>query len=285
MLKQGAGSRRSVSGCLTRTGLTDLSKQAILRNEENLLHPAPERNLGLVVEYDGTSFSGFQRIPGKRTIQGELERALSRVAKESIIIVGAGRTDSGVHALGQVVSFKLKSSIPMDRLPIALNSLLPKDIVVADALNMISGFHARYSAKARTYEYTILNTEQPSALIGRYSWHMPRDINLRTMRRAAKDLIGVHDFTSFSVSDPNVKEHTRDLMELSISRSGDLVKIRIVANAFLRGMARIIVGTLVEVGQGRRKATEIIKILEARDRQMAGKTAPACGLVLMGVNY
>lgn len=247
--------------------------------------PAPVRNVRLVVEYDGTDYFGFQRIPGRKTIQGEIEWALTRITEEPVIIAGAGRTDAGVHALGQVVSFQSRGKIPIERIAIALNSVLPNDIVIRSAEEMPEEFHARFSAVERAYQYTILNRSEPAALIGRFSWHVPYELSLKTMRKAAKNLVGVHDYLSFSAADSGVRGHTREIKELSVRRSGEFVKIDIVANAFLRSMARIIVGTLVEVGQGRREAANVNYILEARDRRLAGRTAPAKGLVLMGVKY
>jgi tRNA pseudouridine38-40 synthase len=243
------------------------------------------RNIKLVVEYDGTDYSGFQRIPGRRTIQGELEWTLSRLTKESVRIVGAGRTDAGAHALGQVVSFWTKGTIPIDKLPVAMNSELPRDIVVREAVEESAEFHARFSAKSRSYEYRILNSDMPGALVGRFAWFVPFKFDLDTMRTGAECLIGAHDFTSFSMRVEDAGSRTRVMTEFSIERDGELIKFTIAANAFLHSMARILVGTLVEVGQGRRKAADIKKVLEAKDRRLAGRMAPAKGLVLMGVKY
>jgi len=243
------------------------------------------RNIRVTVEYDGTEYYGFQRQPGRRTIQGELEWALTRITKEAVSVVGAGRTDAGVHALGQVVSFATGGTVPTEKIPVALNSLLPRDIVARDAAEVPPEFHARYSAKSRTYNYVILNGKTPSALFGRFSWYVPDDLDLRAMRRAAASLVGVHDFTSFSAADLDGSSRVRELTDLSIRRSGEFVVIELGANAFLHSMARIIVGTLVEVGQGRRKPAEAREILDARDRRLAGRTAPAQGLVLVEVRY
>jgi tRNA pseudouridine38-40 synthase len=199
--------------------------------------------------------------------------------------MGAGRTDAGVHALGQVISFKTGGTIPTEKIPVALNSLLPRDIVARDACEMPADFHARYSARSRVYKYVILNDALPSALFGRFSWYVPETLNLAVMRRAAKHLVGVHDFTSFSAADMDTLGRVRELRKLSIRRSGEFVIIELEANAFLHSMARIIVGTLVEVGEGRREPVEVRKILEAEDRRLAGKTAPPQGLVLMEVTY
>lgn len=243
------------------------------------------RNIRLTVEYDGTDYFGFQRQPGRRTIQGEIEWALSRLTKESVKVVGAGRTDAGVHALGQVVSFRSGGTIPTGKIPLAVNSLLSRDIVAREASEVAPEFHARFSAKSRAYKYVVLNDKLPSALFGRFSWYMPYDLDLERMKSAAADLLGTHDFTSFSAADMDTPGRVRELKKLTIRRSGELVVFELEANAFLHSMARIIVGTLVEVGQGRRDAAEIKDILKLKDRRLAGKTAPPQGLVLMEVTY
>jgi len=242
------------------------------------------RNIKAIVEYDGTDYHGFQRIPGRRTVQGELEKALSTLTKEDVRICGAGRTDAGVHALGQVISFVTSGTIPTDRIAIALNSILPRDIVISDVSEVDESFHARYSAKARSYRYILWNAAVPSALMGRFSWHVPDKINLAAMRRAAKYLVGSHDFTSFSSGDES-EIKVRNILEIAIRRSGEIVTVDITANAFLRCMARVIVGTLVDVGLGKLEPADVADMLEAKDRWAAGNTAPAHGLVLMGVTY
>ncbi len=220
-----------------------------------------------------------------RTIQGELENGLLAITGQAVRVTPAGRTDAGVHALGQVLNFRTKGSIPTEKLPVAMNSLLPRDIVVRDAAEVSEEFSARYSAKSRTYRYVILNDALPSALFGRFSWYMPYELDLQDMRKAAKYLIGTHDFTSFSASDMDIPNRVREITKLKIRRSGELVIFELEANAFLRSMARIIVGTLVEVGQRRHVPAEVKRILEAKDRRLAGKTAPPQGLVLMEVRY
>jgi tRNA pseudouridine38-40 synthase len=260
----------------------------VAEGQENLADssfPASGRNIKIVVEYDGSDYFGFQRIPGRRTIQGELELALTRITKEPVKVAGAGRTDAGVHAAGQVVSFRTQGTIPTDRIAVAMNSLLPKDIVAKEATEVAPEFHARFSAQSRCYRYLVMNTEMPSGIFGRFSWHVPYVLNVRSMKAAARHLAGVHDFTSFSVPDQDPQRRVRDLRQLTVRRCGEFVAFEMVANGFLRSMARIVVGTLVEVGQGKRKAAEVREILEARDRRLAGITAPAKGLVLMGVKY
>jgi tRNA pseudouridine38-40 synthase len=243
------------------------------------------RNIKVVIEYDGTDYFGFQRLPGRRTIQGALEWALTRITKEPIKIAGAGRTDSGVHALGQVISFRTQGTIPTEKIPVALNSLLRRDIVAREASEEPASFHARFSAKARAYRYVILNDAVPSALFGRFSWYVPINLDVDAMNKAAGHLVGIHDFTSFSMTQMDTPTRVRDLTEISICRKDGLVIFDLKANAFLHSMARIIVGTLVEVGHGKRRPMEIKDILEQKDRRLAGKTVPPQGLVLMEVTY
>jgi len=243
------------------------------------------RNIKVVVEYDGTDYFGFQRQPGKRTVQGEIENALARILKETVTVYGAGRTDAGVHALGQVVNFKTEGNVPTEKIAVAMNSVLPNDIVARDAAEMPDEFHARYSAKSRIYKYVILNTEIPSALFGRFVWQFPYYLDVARIRRAAKRLTGVHDFTSFSAAGMETVHRTRELKKLTVRRNGEFVIFELEANAFLHNMARIIVGTLVDIGQGKLEPKGITRILEAKDRRLAGKTAPPGGLVLMEVTY
>jgi tRNA pseudouridine38-40 synthase len=243
------------------------------------------RNIKVVVEYDGTDYFGFQYQPNVPTIQGELERVLSRILKEKITIYGSGRTDAGVHAAGQVINFRTRGTIPIDRLCIAMNSLLPVDIAALDAEEVGPQFHARYSAKSRLYRYDILNREVKSALQGRYCWHVRHPLDVDAMREAAQCLVGVHDFASFAVVDGDESSTVRNMMFADVYRVGEHLIIDMRANAFLRSMVRVIVGTLVEVGLGLRSCFDMLRILEARNRQFAGKTAPPNGLCLMEVEY
>ncbi len=243
------------------------------------------RNVKVVVEYDGTDYFGFQYQPNVPTIQAELERVLEKIVKEKVTVYGSGRTDAGVHAAGQVINFRTEGTIPVDRLCIAMNSLLPVSIVALEAEEVPPEFHARYSAKSRLYRYDILNRETPSALTGRFCWHVRFPLDAGVMNEAARPLIGVHDFSSFTCADRDDGSPVRDLAEIDVARDGDHVIIRMRANAFLRSMVRVIVGALVEVGQGLRPAEDIQRILEARDRTAAGKTAPPHGLCLMRVDY
>jgi tRNA pseudouridine38-40 synthase len=244
------------------------------------------RTLRCAVEYDGTAFFGFQVQAQGRTVAGELEAALSRLFEEPVKIAGAGRTDTGVHASGQVISWITTRSFPFERLGLALNANLPRDISVRDAWVVPDGFSARFSARERTYVYAILNRDDRSALLARRAYHVYRsELDLAAMRAGAVHLIGEHDFRSFCGVLPESGVTRREVRSLDIERRGDLVRIEIRADGFLHRMVRTIVGTLVEIGIGRRAPETIAQVLAARDRNAAGLTAPAHGLYLAGVRY
>lgn len=243
------------------------------------------RNIKVVVSYDGTDYFGFQYQPGVPTVQAELERVLALITKEKVTVYGSGRTDAGVHAEGQVINFRTEARIPIDKVCVAMNSLLPPSIAAMEASEVDADFHARYSARSRLYVYDILNRETPNALQARYSWHVRRPLDVEAMSQAAKFLVGVHDFTSFACADRDEGSPIRDMMSVEVERRGEHVVVTMRANAFLRSMARIIVGTLVEVGLAMRPASDVKTILEAQDRRPAGKTAPPHGLCLKQVEY
>jgi tRNA pseudouridine38-40 synthase len=241
-------------------------------------------NLRLTVEYDGTEFCGFQWQPGARTVAGVLEDALAQLFAHPVKVVGAGRTDSGVHASGQVVSLSTNAPFPFERLLLALRAVLPSDCSVREATIAQPGFSARFSARERTYVYAILNRAAPSALLARYAYHVPQALDLGPMRAAAAHLAGEHDFRSFSASASDAAT-TRRIARLEVEPCGELIRVEIAAGGFLHHMMRSIVGTLVECGAGRRGPDEMPGILAARDRTAAGSTAPAQGLYLAGVRY
>ncbi len=237
------------------------------------------------IEYDGTDFAGFQWQHELRTVQGELEAALALRFEHPVKIVGAGRTDSGVHAIGQVISFQADTSIPVDKMPIALSCTLPGDIAVTKVDEVDPEFSARFSASSRVYAYLIHNRRIPSAVWRRFSTHFSDPLDVVRMQRAADLLIGEQDFASFcNELEP---EHTsmREVMHCRLRRNGDFVILRIEANAFLRGMVRTVAGTLIDVGRGKREPEEIRRILDARDRRKAGPSAPPQGLCLVKVRY
>ncbi len=239
----------------------------------------------VVVEYDGTLFHGLQFQPEERTVAGELQRALGVLFDEPIGISAAGRTDAGVHASGQVISFASARTFPIERLALALNANLPPDCSVRYAGFAPDGFSARFDAIERTYRYRIVNRPFPSALRRGVTHHVFRPIDLDAMRSAARDLVGQHDFIAFCGVLPERGGTIRTVHAVEIERDGDEVVLRIAGQGFLHRMVRISVGTLVEIATGRRTAGDIPAILASRDRRRAGYTAPAAGLCLAGVRY
>jgi tRNA pseudouridine38-40 synthase len=212
-----------------------------------------------------------------------LAETLERLLREPVKITGAGRTDSGVHATGQVVSFATSCPFPVERLAVALNALLPRDCSVRDAAAVEGGFSARFSAGERVYVYAVLNDPVRHALTARFAWHVPRPIDVEAMAAAGACLLGEHDFRAFSV--PAAEPAVRNVRRLSIERLGRLIRVEIAANGFLHHMVRVIVGTLVECGEGRRDLAQPAAVLASGDRSAAGVTAPPQGLYLAGVAY
>ena len=219
-----------------------------------------------------------------RTVAGVVESALGRLLESQIKIAAAGRTDSGVHATGQVISFATDRPFELGRLPIALNALLPRDCSVREGVEVDAGFSARFSARERTYIYAILNRRQRSALFARHAYHVACSLDLGRMRAAAAHLIGEHDFRSFCAGAPQ-EPAVRSVTRLALEARGELIRIEIAADGFLHHMVRTIVGALLECGQGRRAPDEVGAILAASDRKRAGFTAPAHGLWFAGVRY
>ncbi|MFQ6057753.1 MAG: tRNA pseudouridine(38-40) synthase TruA [Anaerolineae bacterium] len=242
-------------------------------------------NVKAVVEYDGTAYHGFQVQPGRRTIQGELERALASVTQEEIRVVGAGRTDAGVHALGQVISFTTGWDRPLAELQRALNAVLPRDIAVREIAEAPPGFHARYSAVSRQYRYTVLNRPVRSPLAERFAYHFATSLAVEPMAEACSHLVGRHDFASFGRAMREDGSTERTVHRAQCWREDDHVYVDIVADAFLRRMVRRIVGGLLEVGTGRLSSDEFREILLARDPSLIKTTAPPRGLCLIRVNY
>jgi tRNA pseudouridine38-40 synthase len=246
-----------------------------------------ERVVRLTLAYDGTGFHGWarQRDPTIRTIEDEVGSQLERVVRHPVKLSVAGRTDAGVHARGQVASFRSGSSISPERLQEALNTALAPEVVVVGAGYAPDGFDARFSAVAREYLYLVHEAPLPDPFTARFVWRRPGRLALGSMRRAARDLQGENDFTSFCRHPGADRSTVRDLRRLAVSRQGDVLSIRAVADAFLHQMVRSLVGTLVAVGEGKLEADSIPAVLAARDRSAAGRLAPPRGLTLEHVRY
>jgi len=244
------------------------------------------RNIKLLIEYDGTNYLGWQIQPGGPTIQGTLEEKLSRLTGERIRLTGSGRTDSGVHALGQVAHFKTQSQMDIRTIQRALNSLLPPDLVIQRVEEVHEGFHARKHSKSKVYEYRILNRNLRPVFQRGYVWHIPQKLNLTEMKKATQTLIGQHDFSAFRTVGSPTRTAIRRVIRADWKKGRDgLIRFEIEANGFLKQMVRSIIGTLVEIGKGKTKASDLRKILNSKARKEAGPTAPAQGLFLKEVKY
>lgn len=239
----------------------------------------------IVVAYDGTKYCGWQVQPNGVTIQEVLERHLSELLKEPVSVLGASRTDAGVHALGNAAVFDTNSRMPGEKVSYALNQRLPEDIRIQESKEVPLDFHPRYQKSEKTYEYRIINRRFPIPTERFYSHFTYVPLDVEQMRKAAEHLIGEHDFKSFCGTGAQVKTTVRNVTGLTIQKNGDEIIIRVTGMGFLYNMVRIIAGTLMEVGCGKYPPEYVKEILEARDRKMAGNTAPARGLTLVGVRY
>ncbi len=254
-----------------------------------------ERNLLLTVEYDGTGFFGWQRQPNVKTVQGTLERALSTVCKREIRVEGASRTDAGVHAYGQRASLRGDFGIPTDRVALAVNNRLAGGmggkfrtgpIRIRGVCEMPLGFHARFDAKGKTYIYKLDVSGRPDVFRRNYRYQIPQPLDVKSMRQAAGQITGTHDFKCFQAAGGEERETTvRTVYDLQILEKGGEIQIAVTGDGFLYNMVRIIAGTLVEVGLGKRHPAELEPVIRSRDRQKAGHTAPPQGLYLAEVYY
>ena len=246
------------------------------------------RNFKITFEYDGAEFAGWQiQAQGERTVQGEMEAVIAKVFKQPLKVIASGRTDSGVHARGQVASFKADTRMKPLEIQRALNSLLPADIAVHDVRQVKSDFHAQYSVKEKTYRYTVLNRKYRSVFLRDRVYFHPYPLNISRMRKGAQCLVGRHDFKSFQAYDPLRAERqtVRSIKKIVIKKEGDLIHMDVTADGFLYKMVRNIAGTLLAIGAGQLPPGDMPKILKAKNRKAAWDTAPAEGLCLVAVKY
>lgn len=260
------------------------------------MHKEDRKQIRLVLQYDGTDYSGWQVQPEARTIQGVLEEALVKIDPASSRIVAAGRTDAGVHAIEQIACFSTDVDHPPYVFQNALNAQIPKDIRILSAEYCDPGFHPRFNAIRKSYFYIVHQGHIPSPFLTRYCWSLPYNLNVAQMQEAAAHLIGRHDFTSFRAAGCGARSAEREIYFISVSKEksmrflqfdlqGNFMLLRIEANAFLRHMVRNIMGTLIEIGRGKSKPGDMAEILSKKDRSAAGPTAPPEGLFLEKVEY
>lgn len=243
------------------------------------------RNIKLTIEYDGKDFNGWQKQPTKLNIQGEIERAIEQITGEKVDLIASGRTDAGVHSLGQIANFKTESKLPIEKFPVALNSKLKKTIRIQNAEEVEENFHSRYSCKQKTYRYIINNSKEGSAIYRNLEYHMPIKLDIKSMEKAIKYFEGEHDFKGFKASGTSSKNSVRKIYKAEIKKDGDRILIELTGSGFLYNMVRIIAGTIVEVGLGKIKPEDIPDIIESKDRTKAGKTLPPYALYLVKVEY
>ena len=243
------------------------------------------RNIKLIIQYDGTAYHGWQTQKNAPTVQEIIEQALLKLTGSKPNVIGCSRTDAGVHAKRFCCNFKSETTIPENRFTLALNTYLPDDIVCLGAEDVSSDFNARFSAVKKTYTYYVQNSKLPNAFQRNYAWHFPYKVNIDDMNKAAKAFIGEHDFIGFASSGYTVKTTVRTIYDLTVEKSGDLIKITVTGNGFLYNMVRIIAGTLCFAGCGKINPGDMADIINSCDRQRAGITAPPQGLFLTELYY
>lgn len=243
------------------------------------------KNIKLIIEYDGTNYAGWQKQKNAVTIQQKLEESILKLTGESVEIIGSSRTDAGVHAKGFVANFKTESSIPARSFREALNSKLPKDIVILESEEVPLDFHARYSSIGKLYSYTIINRVQPLAIGRDYVYHYKKQLNFEAMKEACEYFIGKHDFSAFKSTGSSVKTSIRTVKRAFLNKDDYKLIFYVEADGFLYNMVRIMVGTLIDVGIGKIRPEDIKAIIQSKDRNRAGKTVPASGLCLEFVYY
>lgn len=244
-----------------------------------------KQNIRIDLMYDGTAYHGFQRQKNAVTIQECLETAINKITGEAVTVTGCGRTDAGVHAKGYVANFFSDTKIPMARLPLAINAYLNNDIRVKSAKYVPSDFHARFSAKKKTYSYKIINKPVSDVFLRKFAWFYPVKLDYEKMQSGAKFVLGKHDFSAFMAEGSPVKSTVRTVFELNLYNEDDIITIDITADGFLYNMVRIIVGTLVYCGNGKIEPGNVPRIISSKNRVLAGVTAPPEGLMLKEVFY
>lgn len=243
------------------------------------------RRILLRVSYDGTRYSGFQIQPNADTIEEELNKALTDLCGIPIEVIGASRTDAGVHAFGNVAVFDTEMQMDAYKFAYALNQRLPEDIIIQESVEVPEDFHPRYASSVKTYEYCIKNAKFKDPKTKAFTYHYYRDLDVDKMNEACKYIVGEHDFTSVSAVKAQVKTRVRRILSAECVRTGDIITFRISGNGFLYNMVRILAGTLIKVGIGELLPHDMVKILEAKDREAAGPTAPPEGLTLIDIKY
>lgn len=244
------------------------------------------RNIKLTIEYDGKDFNGWQKQPNKLNIQGTIEQAIERITGEKVDLNASGRTDAGVHAYGQVANFKTNSNIPIEKIPIAINSNIKKSIVIKSAEEVEERFHSRLNCKRKTYRYVINNSKYGTAIYRNLETHIPQKLNVEKMKQAVKYFEGEHDFKAFKASGTSSKSSVRTIYKAEIiEKENERIYIELTGNGFLYNMVRIIAGTLVEVGLEKIEPEDIKEIIKSKKRENAGKTLPPQGLYLLKVEY
>jgi len=240
----------------------------------------------MTFSYDGSDFKGYQKQPKDRTVQGELESVLKKInGQREVNIVASGRTDAGVHALGQVANFKTNSNIPIEKFPIALNTKLKRSIRILEAEEVEEKFHSRYNCKKKTYRYIINNSQNGTAIYRNLEYNFSQKLDVKKMQEAAGYFIGEHDFKGFKASGTSSKSSVRTIYKAEVYQEKEKIIIELTGNGFLYNMVRIISGTLIEVGIGKIQPNEIKAIIESGNRERAGKTLPPQGLYLVKVEY
>ena len=243
------------------------------------------RNIKLTIEYDGKDFNGWQKQPTKLNIQGTIEQAIKQITGEDVDLNASGRTDAGVHALGQVANFKTDSKIPIEKFAIAINSKLKRSIVIKKAEEVDERFHSRLSCKRKTYKYIINNSPEGTAIYRNLETHIPQKLDVEKMKKAVKYFEGEHDFKAFKASGTSSKSSIRTIYEANVYQENEKIMIELTGNGFLYNMVRIIAGTLVEVGLRKVEPEKIPEIIQVGKRENAGKTLPPNGLYLVRVMY